>query len=143
ISVGSHAWTHESLGGLSPAEIRTQGERSRKTLEDRLGVPVTAFAYPFGTRRDFNATTRQILHEVGYELLFTSQHGAVRWVCDPLALPRIKVEGGEGMWMFRGLARGGLDGWAMVDRTMWRLQASARTPSNGRSIRSQRVETGS
>src|SRR4029453_13085434 len=105
-----------------------QGERSRKLLEDRLGGAVVAFAYPFGTRRDFNPTTRQILHEVGYRFIFTSQHGAVRPGADALELPRIKVEGGEGMWMFRGLARGGLDGWALVDRTMWRLQASGLGP---------------
>ena len=43
---------------------------------------------------------------------------------DALALPRVKVEGGERMWMFRLLVRGGLDAWSLADRTLWRLQAA-------------------
>ncbi len=124
VSVQSHAWTHSSLGRMSAAKVQEEAARSREILESRLGRAVTAFAYPFGTRADYTAATREVLDRCGYTLAFTSQHGAIRSGDDPLSLPRVKVEGGEGIRMFRSLAQGGLDGWAFVDRTLWRLQAA-------------------
>jgi peptidoglycan/xylan/chitin deacetylase (PgdA/CDA1 family) len=124
ITIGSHAWTHHSLARMPIDEAREAAARSRATLARRLGQEVTAFAYPFGTRADYNAATAAVLRDTGYTCAFTSQHGAVRRGADPLTLPRVKVEGGEGLWMFRALIRGGLDGWAWVDRTLWKLQAA-------------------
>lgn len=126
VTIGSHAWTHRSLGHLSSESARSEAVRSRTELEKLVGKPVTAFAYPFGTRADFSDETRTILRAAGYTCAFTSQHGAVVRSTDPLTLPRIKVEGGEGLWMFRRLARGGLDAWGWVDRTFWPLQAAGR-----------------
>jgi peptidoglycan/xylan/chitin deacetylase (PgdA/CDA1 family) len=122
VTVGSHAWKHHSLGRMGRAQVYFQASQSRKELEARLRSPVVAFAYPFGTRADFNALTREVLREVGYACAFTAQHGAIRAGADPYALPRIKVEGGEGLWMFKLLVRGGLDPWGWVDRLVWRIQ---------------------
>jgi peptidoglycan/xylan/chitin deacetylase (PgdA/CDA1 family) len=124
IAIGSHSWTHRSLGRMSPAQAEDEVVRSREMIEQRLGERVTAFAYPFGTRADFNARTASILKGAGYCCAFTSQHGAVRPGLDPFSLPRVKVEGGEGLWLFKLLLRGGLDAWSWVDRTLWHIQAS-------------------
>jgi peptidoglycan/xylan/chitin deacetylase (PgdA/CDA1 family) len=124
LTIGSHAWTHRSLGRMSAAEAHEQAARSRSALEDLVGAPVTAFAYPFGTRADFNDTVAMVLREAGYTTAFTSQHGAIVPGSDALMLPRVKVEGGEDLRMFRALARGALDGWRWVDRTLWRVQAA-------------------
>ncbi len=124
VTIGSHAWHHRSLARLSADDARDEAQRSRSHLESLIDRPVTAFAYPFGTRADFNASTRAILDRAGYTTAFTSQHGAVFPDTDPLTLPRIKIEGGEGLWMFRRLTRGGLDGWRWIDRTLWPLQAA-------------------
>jgi peptidoglycan/xylan/chitin deacetylase (PgdA/CDA1 family) len=125
IAIGSHAWTHRSLGQMTLSEASDEAVRSRETLEHGLGMPITAFAYPFGTRADFNAGTAAALRQSGYTCAFTSQHGAVGVGSDAFALPRVKVEAGEGQWMFRMLARGGLDNWIWVDRTLWRVQAAS------------------
>jgi len=124
VTIGSHAFTHRSLGRMSEADARDQALRSRAELEDLLGDYVTSFAYPFGTRADFNGMTAQVLREAGYTSAFTSQHGAIVPGDDALMLPRVKVEGGEGIWMFQCLTRGGLDGWRWVDRTLWKMQAA-------------------
>jgi len=121
-TIGSHAWTHRSLGRMSVSEAHEQASRSRALLKERTGQRIGAFAYPYGTRADFNATTAAILRETGYTCAFTSQHGAVRAGADPFYIPRIKVEGGEGSWMFRLLVSGGLDGWQWIDRVLWRFQ---------------------
>lgn len=122
VEIGSHAYTHRSLGFITPDEAFSEAKRSRERLEDRLGVPIRAFAYPFGTRSDFNARTDRALADAGYSIAFNSMHGSVRPGMDPISLPRVKVEGGEPAWMFRLLCRGAMDPWRAVDRTLYRLQ---------------------
>lgn len=124
VTVASHGWTHRSLARVDPAEADDEIARSRAVLQRELGTAVDAFAYPFGTRADYSDTTAAALARAGYRVAFTAQHGAVRSGVAPLEVPRIKVEGGEGLWLFRRLVAGGLDRWEMVDRYLWRLQAS-------------------
>jgi peptidoglycan/xylan/chitin deacetylase (PgdA/CDA1 family) len=122
VTVGSHAHTHRSIGGMDPKEARKEIEYSRELLQDKLGREVTSFAYPFGTRNDFNVQTRRMLAESGYTMAFTSLHGSVKLAIPPLELPRVKVEGGEPPWMFDLISRGGMDAWRMIDNNLWRLQ---------------------
>lgn len=126
VTIGSHGWTHRSLGLMEPREARDEAVRCRETLERRLGCRVASFAYPYGTRTDFSRATAEILAQSGYTTGFTSQHGAIQKDADPIELPRIKVEGGEGLWVFRLLCRGALDAWRFVDRALWRLQHAGR-----------------
>jgi len=128
ITIGSHAVHHRSLARMAEEELRAEATESRRLLESRLGAPVCSFAYPFGTRSDYDHRTRRALAAAGYTTGFTSQHGAVSEEDDPLELPRVKVEGGEGMWMFERLCAGGMDGWALVDRALHRLQKPATSP---------------
>jgi peptidoglycan/xylan/chitin deacetylase (PgdA/CDA1 family) len=125
VVIGSHALTHRSLGRLAPDACRDEARRSRARLEEIVGVPVTSFAYPFGTHGDFHEGTDRALVEAGYEIGFHSQHGPVRpgdltdgWH----SLPRIKIESSKPLWQFERMTRGAMDGWAMVDRNLWRLQ---------------------
>ena len=122
LQIGSHAYTHRSLGLMAPGEAQEEARRSRSTLEDRLGTEIQAFAYPFGTRSDFNPTTERTLADAGYAVAFNSIHGAIRSGMDPISLPRIKIEGGEGQWMFDLARQGAMDTWRVIDQNLWRLQ---------------------
>lgn len=122
VEVGSHAHSHRSLGLMDPAEARDEAKQSKEMIEERLGREVRSFAYPFGTRADFSATTERVLADAGYQIAFNSMHGAIRTGMDPISLPRVKVEGGEGLWMFDLSARGAMDPWRIVDANLWRLQ---------------------
>jgi peptidoglycan/xylan/chitin deacetylase (PgdA/CDA1 family) len=124
IAVGSHAYTHRSLGRLPLAAAAEEATQSREMLERELANPITSFAYPYGTKADFNNDTQTVLRQAGYSLAFTSQHGAIHAGLDPLALPRIKIEAGDRDWMFPLILRGGLDAWRLVDNTLWRIQAA-------------------
>lgn len=124
VAIGSHGWTHKSLGRMSDPEIEEQAVLSFNMLKQRLGCPIIAFAYPFGTRADFNARTTEILRRTGYLCAFTSQHGPIWPGMEPCCLPRIKVEGGEALWLFRLLVRGGMDNWRWIDRALWQWQDS-------------------
>lgn len=124
VTIGAHGWTHRSLGRAPIADVRRDAIQAREVLEQKLGRPVTSFAYPFGTLADFNDATAEVLREAGYRHVFTSQHGAIRRTTDPFMLPRVKIEGGENRWMFEAAIGGGLDAWRWIDRTFWRMQAS-------------------
>jgi peptidoglycan/xylan/chitin deacetylase (PgdA/CDA1 family) len=124
MTIGSHGLTHQSLGRMKPEKSQYEAVQSREILQTRLGRKVASFAYPYGTRADFNDITATILSQAGYTTAFTSQHGAIADEADPLVLPRIKVEGGESLAMFKNLCRGAMDAWAIADRLLWRWQAS-------------------
>lgn len=126
VTVGSHAHTHRSIAKLTPEVVREEGQRSRQLLEQHTGAPVRSFAYPFGMRTDESEMTSRVLSECGYESIFIAQHGTLRGGANNLArLPRVKVEGGEPMWMFKLLCRGGMDAWKLFDDTLWKLQRPA------------------
>lgn len=132
ISVGSHGWDHVSLARIPAAEARRQVTRAREALRSRLGDGCGLdFAYPYGTGGDFDDATRAALVEAGHRCAYTSVHGSIARDADPLALPRDKVEGGEGLWMFRRIVGGGLDAWSIVDRGLWRWQAARRVDTGG------------
>ncbi|AKF07178.1 polysaccharide deacetylase family protein [Sandaracinus amylolyticus] len=126
MTIGSHSHAHKSLGQMSIDDARAQIRRSKETLERELDQSVKSFAYPFGTHGDFSDATDRALRDAGFEIAFNSQHGAIRPAPgreDALvSLPRVKVEGGEALWMFRLLALGAMDPWRVVDRNLWRLQ---------------------
>jgi peptidoglycan/xylan/chitin deacetylase (PgdA/CDA1 family) len=125
VAVGSHAHTHRSIAKLSPDEIREEGSRSKALLEQHVGLPVRSFAYPFGMRTDESDISARVLSECGYDSIFIAQHGVLRQGAPLLRLPRVKVEGGDALWMFKLLCRGGMDGWKLVDDTLWKLQRPA------------------
>lgn len=118
VTIGSHGHTHRSMAKLDPDELRKEGRHSKELIEARLGSEVTSFAYPFGMRRDESPATARILAECGYRSIFIAQHGTVRQGSDLLRLPRIKVEAGEPLWMFKLLCKGGMDAWSLADRLL-------------------------
>ena len=122
VEVGSHAYSHRSLGSMPADEARAEILKSRDVLQQFLGRDVCSFAYPFGTRGDFNDSTEQALRDAGFSIAFHSMHGPIRRGMNALSLPRVKVEGGESLFLFSLLSRGGIDAWRLVDNTMWRLQ---------------------
>ncbi len=109
---------------MSSSEAGDELARSKALLEERLGIHITAFAYPFGTRADYNREIADLARSCGYSCAFTSQHGAIRRGDDAFVLNRVKVESGEPLATYAALVHGGLDAWRWIDRGFWRMQAS-------------------
>lgn len=131
IEIGSHAFDHRSLARMDASAALDQALRSREEIGTRLGTPARSFAYPFGTRADFDAGTDRQLAEAGYEIAFHSVHGAIRPGMPPISLPRVKIEGGEDLRMFALASRGAMDAWRVVDELVPRL-ARARSETHAR-----------
>lgn len=62
-SIGSHTLTHPELRFLRPDDAHYEIAHSRRVLEDRLGVPITTFCYPFG---EWDDTSYRLVRAAGY-----------------------------------------------------------------------------
>ncbi len=102
---GAHTRHHVSLTGVSRQRAATEVEGSRSDLEHDLGVPVTAFAYPFGAH-DFEAEAT--VEQAG----FTGACCSLSGINDPFvpiyALRRVEIRGTDpaarfllGLWWGR------------------------------------------
>jgi peptidoglycan/xylan/chitin deacetylase (PgdA/CDA1 family) len=70
--IGSHSITHRNLRHLSAAEAREEILGSKKLLEDRFGIVVEHFCYPFGS---WNPAVREFVGEAGYRTACTVRLG--------------------------------------------------------------------
>jgi peptidoglycan/xylan/chitin deacetylase (PgdA/CDA1 family) len=103
--VGSHGCSHRSLRGLGHQEVRREVCNSKQILENSIGLPVRAFAYPNGSATDFDDTTEKIVSEAGYRFCFTTLSGSNPPGMNPLRLQRDGVDD-FGMSYFRRLLDG-------------------------------------
>jgi len=65
---GSHGINHNFLTRQKDNDIRYETETSKKMLEDRLGLPVQFFSYPYG---NYNERVIRFVHESGYKAAFS------------------------------------------------------------------------
>ncbi len=86
--IGSHTVTHAWLTRLSVAEARREIFESKRMLEDRFGIGVDHFCYPYG---DWNTTVRELVLEAGYKSATTIDAGVNGLDQDPLTLKRLLV----------------------------------------------------
>jgi peptidoglycan/xylan/chitin deacetylase (PgdA/CDA1 family) len=73
--IGSHTLTHPSLIHLDDKSLRQEIELSKKILEDKLGVEIKSFCYPYG---DYNERVMNFVKEAGYKLAFSVDSGHIK-----------------------------------------------------------------
>ena len=90
VAIGAHTRNHPSLAMLAPDEQREELHRSKRDLEEWLGRPVSACAYPFGSPgADVNPATKRAAR--GFRLGCLNVSGRFTPQTDPLLVPRCTV----------------------------------------------------
>lgn len=84
-SIGAHTRTHPTLTKIPLDRAREEIGGSKKILEDRFGVEVKHFCYPYGK---VSPVVRDLVAEAGYETAVTTDPGVFRPGTDPLLIPR-------------------------------------------------------
>ena len=84
--IGAHTKTHPKLSRIPPAQAREEISGSKKSLEDRFGVPIRHFCYPYG---DYSPQVRDMVEEAGYETAVTVDPGVWCGDTDRFLVPRI------------------------------------------------------
>jgi peptidoglycan/xylan/chitin deacetylase (PgdA/CDA1 family) len=70
--IGAHSLTHPYLTRVSYREAREEVAASRKKLEDKFGIAIRHFCYPYG---DYNEGIRDLVGDSGYTTACTIHHG--------------------------------------------------------------------
>ncbi len=109
IGIGAHTMTHARLARLDPAQQRTEITDSKKLLEDRLGRPVSAFAYPYGSARDYTAATMDLVREAGFAFAVSNRYGRWQPQDSPWQIRRMWIDATDSLSLFQGKVDGTLD----------------------------------
>ena len=90
MDVGSHTCDHIDLSQSDEATVRQQIQRSKAELEQKLGMEVRHFCYPYGRFLPDHPTW---VEQAGYVSATTTQRGRVQSALGPAAftLPRVLV----------------------------------------------------
>ncbi|WP_019464131.1 polysaccharide deacetylase family protein [Dyella japonica] len=90
MEVGAHSRTHVHLSQCSDRHQRDEIQGCKAELEDRLGIPITQFCYPYG---DYDQRAVEAAREAGYAAATTTDRGRAESGAsiDLWRLPRIQV----------------------------------------------------
>lgn len=100
MSVGAHTLSHPVLPQLSPEAAWSEISGSRLRLEQALGKPVWALAYPFGDSACVTEREREMAERAGFKCAFTNVGGGFGAEMPRFALPRVHVTGEMGLAEF-------------------------------------------
>ncbi len=89
--IGGHTRTHLQLAGQRAELQRDEICGSVEDLRALLGLPVTSFAYPFGTRSAVGDLAPRLVQEAGCSVACSTERRAVTERSDVHRLPRLNV----------------------------------------------------
>jgi peptidoglycan/xylan/chitin deacetylase (PgdA/CDA1 family) len=131
IQFGSHTVNHPQLRALSMQAIDNELLQSKRTIEDKLGCPVTSFAYPYAfpqTDSDFKAQLRNSLLSAGYDNGVCTVIGRANRKSEPLFLERLPVNSGDDRLFFAAKLNGAYDWMAKVQYASKMIEILAFSP---------------
>ena len=112
IEIASHTYSHPFTPNLTKNELRLELERSKGTIEEKLGAPVHSLALPYSFPMrhprwpTFRARLREALDANGYVCCCTMQRGHITPRDDVFALRRMPVGRDDDMRLFQAKLEG-------------------------------------
>lgn len=94
IEFGSHTASHPILTRVDSAHVRTELKKSKDRIEEEIGKPVIAFAYPNGQKDDYSQEIINQVRELGMNIAFSLLPGPTRYSNvrkNPFAIRRISI----------------------------------------------------
>jgi peptidoglycan/xylan/chitin deacetylase (PgdA/CDA1 family) len=140
IEFGSHTVNHPILYDLSWPEIERELVLSKGPIEQKLGEPVSSFAYPYAFPQEdgpFTKTFMELLRGSGYRNGVTTVVGRAKPDDNPLTLKRLPANDCDDLALFAAKLAGAYDwlagpqGWSKAARR--RLRARSRRGPDSRS----------
>jgi peptidoglycan/xylan/chitin deacetylase (PgdA/CDA1 family) len=86
--IGAHSHSHPALDRLAPEQAMAEIKGCKQHIEDKLGIEVHSFAYPFGY---YNRQTRQAVVSAGYSSACALHYAFSPPDDDPFALRRTLI----------------------------------------------------
>lgn len=86
--IGGHSHTHSSMPRIEAHHMKDELRRNKKLLEDKLGIEMRYFAYPYG---EYSGEVVEEVRSLGYEAAFKQVMGSVNEGSSLYTLNRIPV----------------------------------------------------
>ncbi len=109
ISFGSHTISHRILTGVTNEEVVREIRGSKDILESQLNQRINSFAYPVGTRADFDDEIKEIVKAHKYTCACSNMYGMNDEKSDTFALKRIGIETSDSFFIFKQKLNGTLN----------------------------------
>lgn len=97
ITIASHTVNHQRLSYLNPEVAKNEIEDSKKFLEDKLGISINHFAYPYG---DMNESIINMVRDSGYVTACSTRAGFNSRNVNLFELRRVEIYGTDLIWQF-------------------------------------------
>jgi peptidoglycan/xylan/chitin deacetylase (PgdA/CDA1 family) len=95
VEIGAHTLTHREVSRLPSSELGSEIAGCRAAIRERLGIPCTSFAWPFGRVSAISEDALQVAAASGYRAIFSSVRGSLQsGMGVPRYLPRHHFEPG-------------------------------------------------
>ncbi len=112
IRIGSHSVSHGKLWNMTPSQIDEELRGSKQVIEDKLGVAVQSFAYPYAfpaQDKRFTEVLRERLQHHGYGNGVSTTIGTATKKADRYFLPRLPVNRFDDETFFMAKLEGGYE----------------------------------
>lgn len=75
MDIGSHSFSHPSLSRISIDEAMQEIKESKDMIENNIGKDCLHFAFPYGSRSDYNQKLIDYTRECGFQACLINIHG--------------------------------------------------------------------
>lgn len=117
IDIGGHTVNHIRLSHRDEAGQRHEISGCFETLARELAQTPKAFAYPYGSAADYNATSMRLAHQAGFTHAASNRYGPVRHADGPYNLRRIWIDATDDLATFQAKIDARLDALAHLEGT--------------------------
>jgi len=117
VDLGTHTLNHVSLSNLSDEVVMEEMVRSRQEIEEKTGVEVKHFAYPYGGLDDVSLKNMQLAKKAGFRTAVLNHPGNVfrGHQKSRMALPRYPLgedtTNEELTYILNGIRHFAVNGW--------------------------------
>ena len=107
VELGGHTVGHPVLSGLPPEEQEREIAAGRAAMVRELAIEPATFAYPFGRRWDFDASSRVAVKRAGFRTAVTMHAGTNHTGADETGYHRLALSGAARLHLLVAEACGG------------------------------------
>jgi peptidoglycan/xylan/chitin deacetylase (PgdA/CDA1 family) len=108
VTIGSHSLSHRSLRKLPAEDQLDEVAVSKRELENRTGLEIHHFSYPYGQRLDFSGETIRLVQENGYRSACSTLYGRTNRAGEKYRLRRIEVRPHDTLERFNKVCSGNM-----------------------------------
>ena len=113
--IGCHTKTHPRLAGLDRDVQNDEIAGAKCLIEQQIGREVASFAYPFGSRADYNELSMALAREAGFRQAASNRYGVNTPAANRFDLRRIWIDRSDTFDTFKAKVDGRLDVLAALD----------------------------